>query len=65
MINIFDYTDFRKYLTDFYEDRKKTIPVFHIGSLQLWEVSMPAISLRCSKVNETSHLPLPKSSHKH
>ncbi len=28
MINIFDYTDFRKYLTDYYEDRKKEKPRF-------------------------------------
>ncbi len=28
MINIFDYTDFRKYLTDYYEDRKKRNPRF-------------------------------------
>lgn len=33
MINIFTYTDFRKYLTDFYEDRRKTDPHFSYRSL--------------------------------
>jgi len=33
MINIFLYTDFRKYLTDYYEDRKKTKPRFSYRSL--------------------------------
>lgn len=28
MLNIFDYTDFRKYLTDYYDDRKKENPRF-------------------------------------
>ena len=28
MINIFDYSDFRKYLTDYYEDKKKDNPNF-------------------------------------
>ncbi len=33
MITIFDYTDFRKYLTDYYEDRKKENPRFSYRSL--------------------------------
>jgi uncharacterized protein (TIGR02147 family) len=33
MINIFAYTDFRKYLTDYYEDRKKDEPRFSYRSL--------------------------------
>ena len=33
MINIFTYTDFRKYLTDYYEDRKKVNPRFSYRSL--------------------------------
>lgn len=33
MINIFDYTDFRKYLTDYYEDRKKADSRFSYRSL--------------------------------
>jgi len=33
MINIFDYTDFRKFLTDYYEDRKKEEPRFSYRSL--------------------------------
>ncbi len=33
MISIFDYTDFRKYLTDFYDDRKKADPRFSYRSL--------------------------------
>lgn len=28
MINVFDYSDFRKYLTDYYEDKKKANPNF-------------------------------------
>ncbi len=33
MINIFNYTDFRKYLTDYYEERKKEEPGFSYRSL--------------------------------
>ncbi len=33
MISIFDYTDFRKYLTDYYEDRKKADRRFSYRSL--------------------------------
>jgi uncharacterized protein (TIGR02147 family) len=33
MISIFSYTDFRKYLTDYYEDRKKDDPRFSYRSL--------------------------------
>ena len=33
MINIFTYTDFRKYLTDHYEDRKRVDPRFSYRSL--------------------------------
>ena len=28
MLNIFNYTDFRKYLTDYYEEKKKENPKF-------------------------------------
>ena len=33
MISIFDYTDFRKYLTDLYEDRRKEEPRFSYRSI--------------------------------
>jgi uncharacterized protein (TIGR02147 family) len=33
MISIFDYTDFRKYLTDYYQDQKKENPRFSYRSL--------------------------------
>jgi len=33
MISIFDYTDFRKYLTDYYEDRRKDNPRFSYRTL--------------------------------
>lgn len=35
MLNIFEYTDFRKYLTDYYEDRKKENPRFSYRLLTL------------------------------
>ena len=33
MINIFSYTDFRKFLTDYYEEQKKDNPRFSYRSL--------------------------------